>query len=152
MDAPQKPNFERQESLGYLVSRLARLFARALEKRLAGHGVALGPFPILLLLWEQEGLTQTEIARRLSFEQPTISNTLKRMERDGLVEFAPDPTSRKRILVRLTEKAKALRLALTGEAEAVNEAALAKMSSDDIGKFKCLLATLTENLENSNED
>ncbi|MGO9392443.1 MarR family winged helix-turn-helix transcriptional regulator [Rhodoblastus sp.] len=129
MDAPQKPSFERQESLGYLVNRLARLFSRALEKRLAAHGVALGPFPILLLLWEQEGLTQTEIARRLDFEQPTISNTLKRMERDGLIEFAPDPTSRKRILVRLTEKAKALRLALTGEAEAVNQAASAKMST-----------------------
>ncbi len=152
MDAPQKPSFERQESLGYLVNRLARLFSRALEKRLAGHGVALGPFPILLLLWEQEGLTQTEIARRLDFEQPTISNTLKRMERDGLIEFAPDPTSRKRILVRLTQKAKALRLALTGEAEAVNQAASAKMSHEEIREFKYLLATLTENLENSCEN
>ncbi len=96
MSAPQE-NFDRQESLGYLVNRLARLFARALESRLAGHGVALGPFPVLLTLWEEEGLTQTEIARRLDFEQPTIANTLKRMQRDGLVAFRPDPSSRKRI-------------------------------------------------------
>jgi DNA-binding MarR family transcriptional regulator len=139
-------DFDRQESLGYLVNQVARLFARALEQRLTGHGVALGPFPILLLLWEEEGLTQTEIARRLAFEQPTIANTLKRMERDGLVECRPDPTSRKRILVWLTDKAKTLRPALTAEAEAVNRAASAKMSPEDILRFKAALATLADGL------
>jgi DNA-binding MarR family transcriptional regulator len=139
--------FDRQESLGYLVNRAARLFARALEKRLADHGVALGPFPVLLLLWEEEGLTQTEIARRLDVEQPTIANTLKRMERDGLVVFAPDPSSKKRVLVRLTDKARTLEKPLTDEASAVNAAASGALTGEDIRQFKTLLASLAANLE-----
>ena len=104
--------FRREDSLGYVVNHLGRLFARALDRRLALHGVALGQFPVLLILWEQEGITQSAIARRLDLEQPTIANTLKRMERDGLVTFAPDPANRRQVLVGLTGKGRALRAAL----------------------------------------
>ncbi len=151
MSEPASQRFDKQDSLGFLVNRLARLFARALDKRLAGHGVALGPFPLLLLLWEKEGLTQTEIARRLDYEQPTIANTLKRMERDGLVACRPDPKSRKRIQVFLTEKAKDLHRPLTEEASAVNALASANMPEGDLRQFKTLLERLAENLERSRD-
>lgn len=138
----RSPPFERQASLGYLVNQLARLFAQRLERRLAAYGVPLGQFPLLLVLWEEEGLTQSEIARRLDFEQPTVANTLKRMIRDGLVETAPDPANRKQVLVHLTRRARQLRGPLTKAASEVNGEAAAAMPSGEVTKFRETIADL----------
>lgn len=123
--------FRRFESFGYVVNHLGRLFARALERRLAGHGVALGQFAPLIVLWEEEGVTQSEIARRLDLEQPTVANTLRRMERDGLVRVEPDPDNRRQVLIYLTDRGRALNGPLTAEARAINAQAAAALSAEE---------------------
>jgi DNA-binding MarR family transcriptional regulator len=141
---PVDEPFNRERSLGYLVNQLARLFRQRLEERLAVHGVPPGQFPLLLILWEEEGLTQSEIARRLSFEQPTVANTLKRMMRDGLVNTAPDPANRKQVLVFLTEKAKRLRDPLTAEARLINAEAAAVLAPEEAAELQRIAAILIE--------
>jgi DNA-binding MarR family transcriptional regulator len=145
------PPFDRQQSLGYLVNQLARQFAQRLERRLAVHGVALGQFPLLLVLWEEEGLTQSEIARRLTFEQPTVANTLKRMLRDGLVKTTRAPNNRKQVLIFLTEKGHHLRERLTAEARAVNAEAATALTSEEMDGLQKVIKKLSEafNGENS---
>ena len=134
--------FDREKSLGYLVNLAGRLLGRALDRRLAGYGVSLGQFPLLLVLWEEEGLTQTEIARRLEIEQPTVANTLKRMERDGLVTAAPDPRHSRRVLIALTERGRALEAPLKNEALQVNRRASADLSPEELAGFRATLAKL----------
>lgn len=143
------PPFDRQQSLGYLVNQLARLFAQRLERRFAAHSVPLGQFPLLLVLWEEEGVTQSEIARRLDFEQPTVANTLKRMKRDGLVEMAPDASNRRQVLITLTEKAWRLREPLTAEARKVNEEAAAFLSDGNLGTFQQSIKSLIKGFHSS---
>lgn len=135
--------FNRRTSLGYVANRLGRLAARALEQRLAEHRVPIGQFPVLLMLWEEEGITQSEIARRLEFEQPTIANTLRRMERDGLVLPVTDPTNRRKVLVYLTDKARTLRAPLTAAAHEINERALAHLEPGEAAMFFATVAKLT---------
>jgi DNA-binding MarR family transcriptional regulator len=144
-EKPQK-RFDRRDSLGYQVNHLARLFARALSRRLAKHDVALGQFPLLLILWEEENLNQSEIAKRLEIEQPTVANTLTRMERDGLVETAPDPSNRRQARVKLTGKGRRLERPLTAEARAVNAAAAAGLSATEIEAFHRAIGALKQGL------
>lgn len=118
----------------------------ALERRLAPHGVALGQFPLLLMLWEEEAITQSEIARRLALEQPTVANTLKRMERDGLVGFAPDPDNRRQVLVTLTDRGRELEHPLIAEAMAVNAVAAGHFSAGERAQFMALLDKMLGNL------
>jgi DNA-binding MarR family transcriptional regulator len=131
--------FDREKSLGYLVNLAGRLLGRALDRRLAGYGVSLGQFPLLLVLWEEEGLTQTEIARRLEIEQPTVANTLKRMERDGLIAAAPDPGHSRRVLITLTERGRALEEPLKDEALQINRRAAAEMAPQELASFRVTL-------------
>jgi DNA-binding MarR family transcriptional regulator len=131
--------FDREKSVGYLVNLAGRLLGRALDRRLAAHGVSLGQFPLLLVLWEEEGLTQSEIARRLDIEQPTVANTLKRMERDGLVAAAPDPRHSRRVLITLTERGRALQAPLKKEALQVNRSAAAQLSPQELAGFRATL-------------
>ncbi len=131
--------FDREKSLGYLLNLAGRLIGRALDQRLAGYGVSLGQFPLLLTLWEEEGLTQSEIARRLDVEQPTVANTLKRMERDGLIAAAPDPKHARRVLIRLTQRGRELEATLKAEALQINRRAAADLTPQELTGFRAAL-------------
>ncbi len=139
--------FDRQQSPGHVVNYLARLFARALYRRIGPHGVTRGQFPILLMLWEREGVTQTELAERLAVEQPTMANTLKRMERDGLIRRVPDREDRRQARVHLTPRGRKLEEALTASARETNAAALAGLRTEERTLFLDLARRMVANLE-----
>jgi DNA-binding MarR family transcriptional regulator len=139
--------FPRQESLGYQVNHLARLLAQALAARITALGVVPGQFAQLLALFEQDGLTQRELCDQVRIEQPTMANTLRRMERDGLVRNQPDPDDGRRIRVTLTEHARTLEPELIAAARAVNAAATDGLSADEVATYLALTARLIHNLE-----
>ena len=96
----------RIDSLGYQIGLLGRLYDRRLQEMLKDYGVAPGQFAPLVMLFEQDGLTQAELCRRINVEQPTMANTLKRMERDGLIKRKNDTADKRRALVHLTPRLK----------------------------------------------
>ena len=99
-------SFDRERSAGYMTNWAARLFARAIDQRLKAIGVSSGQLPVFFALAGGKALTQKELARLASIEQPTMASTLARMERDGLIERAPDPNDGRSSLVSLSAKAK----------------------------------------------
>jgi MarR family transcriptional regulator, transcriptional regulator for hemolysin len=137
--------YDRQASGGYVTNRAARLFVRALERRLL-NGTA-GQMPVFLALIDGSAYTQTELARIASVEQPTMANTLARMERDGLIARTPDPKDRRSSLVSLNalgaeRAAEAMEAAL-----AVNEAAFADLDAAERQQFFSLLHRVIGALE-----
>ncbi len=108
--------FDRSNSATYLAGQLAKGFARSLQQRAATLGFSPGQFPVLVELWQEDGLTQKQILDRLDVEQATLANTLSRMERDGLITRTPHPTDRRAQIVSLTERGRAL------ESEAIDAA------------------------------
>ena len=139
--------FERLESPGHVVNYLARLFARALLRRIGEHGVNTGQFPVLLRLWEQDGMTQASLVDELAVEQPTMAGTLKRMERDGLIKRVADPNDRRQSHIHLTRRGKALEDALVGGARETNAVALTGLTATEAAQFMKLVARMIENLE-----
>lgn len=137
----------RDQSLGYQINHLARLLEHALRDQIAPFGVVPGQFPTLLALWETDGLTQVELCGRVQIEQPTMANTLARMERDGLIERIPDPDDRRRSLVLLTQKARSLEQPLGAEARAVNAVATRGLDEAGVTALLGVLATIIDNLE-----
>jgi DNA-binding MarR family transcriptional regulator len=97
-------SYNLSESATYLSSLLARGFSRSLLSRAAELGFSPGQFPVLIELWNEDGLTQREILDRLEIEQATLANTLARMERDGLVRREPHPRDKRAIRNFLTDK------------------------------------------------
>ena len=120
-----------EDSLGYQINRLARLFEQALRERTAALGVVPGQFPALLALYVEDGLTQSELSRQVSVEQPTMANTLNRMERDGLIHRTVDPRDRRRVPVHLTDRARELERPLTQAARDINAAATRDLRAEE---------------------
>jgi DNA-binding MarR family transcriptional regulator len=98
-------SFDRGRSAGYMTNWAARLFARAIDQRLKLIGVSSGQLPVFFAL-AGKALTQKELARLASIEQPTMASTLARMERDGLIERRADPNDGRSSLVSLSAKAR----------------------------------------------
>lgn len=114
--------FERSESALYLANQLAKGLSRALQKRASALGFSPGQFPVLLALWEEDGLTQRQLLDRLEVEQATLANTLTRMERDGLIARSPHPNDRRAQIIALTERGRELEvLALDAASQADDE-------------------------------
>ncbi len=135
-------SFDRSQSAGYLINPLARIFEQALAARIRPLGLVPGQFPVLLALWKEDGLTQRELVERLDVEQPTMANTLARMERDGLIMRTPHPEDRRARIVRLTPGARALEGPATAAATEVDRMLLAGLSEPARHAFIAAMRTI----------
>ncbi len=123
--------FSKSDSAGYLANHMARLFAAGLHRRIQPLGLAPAQFMVLLILWGQDRQTQSELTRALDVEQATMANTLRRMERDGLITRRPCETDRRARLICLTDRARGLQSPATNAAQDQNRVALAGLSGDE---------------------
>ncbi|WP_216073103.1 MarR family transcriptional regulator, partial [Acinetobacter nosocomialis] len=58
----------------------ARLFARAIDRRLKLIGVSSGHLPVFFALGDGSALSQKALTEAAAIEQPTMAATLTRME------------------------------------------------------------------------
>ncbi|MBU9810775.1 winged helix-turn-helix transcriptional regulator [Rahnella sp. SL6] len=66
----------------------------------------MSQLPVLIHLSESGQNSQAELVAVLGVEQPSVSQLLNRMERDGLIDRVPDPADGRVRLVRLTSLAR----------------------------------------------
>jgi DNA-binding MarR family transcriptional regulator len=136
----------RIDSLGYQIGLLSRLYDRHLQDALKEFGVAPGQFAPLVMLFEQDGLTQADLCRRINVEQPTMANTLARMERDGLIKRKSDTADKRRTLVYLAPKAKDVQNKIKNAVRDVSHHTLDGLSAAEQDEVFRLLSRMAENL------
>ena len=137
----------RLDSLGYQIAHLNRLYDRRMQEALGDLGVAPGQFAPLVMLFEQDGLTQAELCRRINVEQPTMANTLDRMERDGLIKRKPDPEDKRRATIHLTPRTNDMRTRVMDQARQVAAQAVKALSASEQDQLFGLIARLSDNLK-----
>jgi MarR family transcriptional regulator for hemolysin len=132
---------------GHLVSLAARGFARLSEARLKPLGFGVGHLPVLVALQDGRASTQRDLARFAKVEQPPMAQMLARMERDGLIQRAPDPADGRSSRVTLTDAARerlpdAIAVLLRG-----NREVLRSFTDKEAGLLVDLLTRLIANLD-----
>src|SRR5580693_6200267 len=134
------------DRLAHLVKDATRGLLRALQIRLARHGVAFGHWAFLRILWEADGLTQRGLSIEAGLMEPTTSAALATMEKLGYVRRERMPGNRKNVHVYLTPAGKALRRKLVPLAEEVNDVAVRGASAADVAATRRTLLVMVENL------
>lgn len=132
----------RETSVGYMTNLAGRLLVRELEQRLAPLGLSPAHMPVLLALENTAALPQKALAERAGVEQPTMTATLNRMERDGLVLRTPNPEDGRSMLVALTPLARARLPEVEKATAAINAMVLEPFSAAERGQFFSLLARI----------
>ena len=134
------------DRLAHLVKDATRALVRALQMRLAEHGVSFGHWTFLRILWEHDGLTQRALSAAAGVMEPTTYAALKAMEQMGYVTRRQMPENRKNIHVFLTARGRALKEKLVPLAEEVNRIAVAGLDDGDVARVRRALLAVIENL------
>lgn len=101
------PAWDPVSSASFWINYTSRTILRLHESRLRPLGLSMGQLPVLIALAERGPLPQKELAIYANVEQPTMAELLARMEREGLVERAPNPEDRRGSLTKLTRSGRA---------------------------------------------
>jgi DNA-binding MarR family transcriptional regulator len=72
-------------------------------------GLTYPQYLALLVLWERDGLTVSELGERLSLDSGTLTPLLKRMEAAGLVSRLRDTADERRVHIQLTADGRSLK-------------------------------------------
>jgi MarR family transcriptional regulator, organic hydroperoxide resistance regulator len=134
------------DRLAHLVKDSTRALVRALQMRLAEHGVSFGHWTFLRILWEGDGLTQRGLSEQAGVMEPTTFSALKAMERLGYIIRRKRGGDRKKVYVLLTPKGRRLRSKLVPLAEDVNRIAVRDARPGDIATTRKVLLGIIENL------
>lgn len=137
--------YERGKSAGYLTNWAARLFVRAIERQLEGGSA--GPMPVFFALLSEGSLSQKDLASWASVEQPTMANTLNRMERDGLIARTPDPKDGRSALITLTAVGRQRAEQAMAAAAEVNTLAFSGLTPAERESYFELISKMIEKLD-----
>ncbi len=137
---------DRANSLGYLTRIAFRSFSRSLERRTLALGVSLGQWPFLRVLWQEEGMTQRELSRRVAMQEPTTVSALNSLEKSGLVRREPSTEDRRKTHIFLTARGHELRREMLACVTEVNEIAAHGIDAEDMATLRRVLASISENL------
>jgi DNA-binding MarR family transcriptional regulator len=80
----------------------ARAVMQAYQPLLAALGLTYPQYLVLLVLWEEDGLSVTQIGRRLHLDSGTLTPLLKRLAQAGLVRRARATRDERVVQVFLT--------------------------------------------------
>jgi MarR family transcriptional regulator, organic hydroperoxide resistance regulator len=116
-----------------------------IDRSLQLTGLRLGQFQVLRHLWEQDGLTPREIAVRLDVEMPTVTRTVQRMVRDGLVRREAHQSDARSVRIYLTQRGTELRPALDELIERETERALQGFTEQEREELIRMLERISEN-------
>ena len=140
-------DFKLDESIGFIIECTEQCLKRELRKSFQAHGFDVTPYQwtVLYRLWEQDGLTQAEIAERTIKDKPTITRMIDVLEKKGFVVRRNDKNDRRVYKIYLTEDGKILEQKLVPIVEKHIEKALAGIAPDEVESAKRLLVTICSN-------
>jgi DNA-binding MarR family transcriptional regulator len=139
---------------GFLITKIHQLSGRIFARKLRAHGIhEINPAQgrILFVLWENDGIAIEQLAKRTQLSKSTLTSMLDRLEADGFLTREPSLEDRRKILIRRTEKDRALQqvyLEISAEMIALFYQGLSEAERD---RFEADLERILANLEGAEE-
>ncbi len=91
-----------------LISYTYRAVQKKFEKELAPYRIGEGHFTILMLLYDEEGRSQDELARLRGYNKTLIAKSAAKLEEKGLIRRVNDRDDKRVKRLYLTETGRAL--------------------------------------------
>jgi len=127
-------------STGLAMNKVYRKLLRKLD-------LTYPQYLVMLVLWERDGVTVSDIGARLFLDSATLTPLLKRLETAGLVTRSRSNADERQVVVALTDAGRAM----AREAGAIQEQVLCATacSPDELGVIKKQLEGLRAKLGDS---
>lgn len=128
----------------YLLARASSEISAQFHTDLKKHGLLVPEWRVLATLSDGDGMTLGELAARALSHQPTMTKTIDRMERTGLVTRRKSDPDRRQVRIYITADGRkrvkdALVAAKQHEAEVLSD-----YGADEARRLKAMLQTLID--------
>ncbi|HXQ33830.1 MAG TPA: MarR family transcriptional regulator [Anaerolineales bacterium] len=142
-------NFKLDDSYGYLINLAAQRLRYELHQTFQAKGYDVTPeqWAVLNRLWEQDGLSQVDLAERTFKDKPSTTRILNLLEKKLIVVRRPDESDGRILRVFLTKTGKDLKDKLIPCAEEVLAKSGKNLTREELAQFKMTLHRILSNLE-----
>ena len=135
------------ETIGYRIARVCLAHHYCASRFMSDAGLYLGQEMVLQNLWQEDKLTQSELANRIGVQIQTIHKMIRRMEKAGLVTKHADENDGRVSRIQLTPKGHGLQPVVEGAWNQLEQQALADYSEEERYILRRLLLKLEQNLD-----
>ena len=106
---PSPPALLLDNQLCFALYSTSLAMTKLYKPLLAQIGLTYPQYLVMLVLWEQDGITVSELGERLFLDSGTLTPLLKRLEASGLLVRQRDAQDERRVRTTLTPQGRALR-------------------------------------------
>lgn len=136
-----------RDDLGFLLAKAVQRWNELLYERFAAarySDIRPSYGSVLLPLYEEDGLRMGELARRARVSKQTMTDMIRRLERDGLVERRPDSSDGRASLIFLTARTRRFRPVAAATLRELDELVRTRLSPARVDQLKAALGQLME--------
>ncbi|MFA4860452.1 MarR family winged helix-turn-helix transcriptional regulator [Methanoregula sp.] len=130
---------------GAIVSIINRGKFIFLNDRLRRLDLSAGQFPVLMLLYKEQNITQETLVRHYHLDKGTIARAVKKLEAAGYIRRIVDPTNRRAVRLFLTEKGEQVIPYLKEIHTEWNEQVFTGLSAGEIDTIRNLMHRIGQN-------
>ena len=135
------------DTLGFLISDIARLTRRAFQDRLEGAALSVAEARTLYLVSRNEGMRQVDLAGMLEVQPIAMARLIDKLEAMKLVERRPVVEDRRAYQIYLRPEAKPALDALETEAQGLRREITQGLSADEVNAMHDALSAMRANLQ-----
>ena len=135
---------------GFQISKIKQLGDRVFEKILTAQGIEAfngAQGRILYVLWQEDGVPIKTISERCGLAITSLTTMLERMEKSGLIIRQQDSGDKRKTLIFLTDKAKALKEDYDAVSDRMSTIFYKGFTEEEIRNFEEHLERIRLNLE-----
>jgi DNA-binding MarR family transcriptional regulator len=138
----------RKHQGGFLIAQVHQLAGRIFARKLREYQVEINPAQgrIMFVLWQNDGIPISELAKETSLGKSTLTSMLDRLEESGYVARVRSQEDRREILIKRTEKDDAWQEVYVQVSQEMSELFYDGFSESEIDEFEGDLRRILDNL------
>lgn len=132
-----------QDQVAYIIASVSRQLEEELAEKLRPDGIPIEQLRILSALASQNGRSMGELAEQALVDAPTLTKIIDRMVNEALVYRGTSPNDRRKVLVFLAIKGRALYTRLDKLVLDQQRTIVARLDTRRVKELRNLLVSLS---------
>jgi DNA-binding MarR family transcriptional regulator len=139
---------KQQRQAGFLMAKIRQVAGRIFERTLRDYNIEISSAQgrIMFALWQEDGVSINELAKKTQLKKSTLTSMLDRLERMGYIKRERSKKDRRKILIQRTSKDRNLETEYVRLSQEQTKLFFRGFSEDEVGRFENDLTRILDNL------
>lgn len=140
---------QKRKTIGFLFKQINTIYEKEFNNRLRTLGITSSQCAVLDYLFtsQKEEVTQRDIERALSLQNPTVTGLLKRLDEKGFILIVPSNKDKRCKNVYLTEKAYDIQKRMENDRKKLDKMLTISMTKKEVEALEKMLNKVLYNIQ-----